>query len=111
MADREGPPCSRGFAERTCRFVEGLSRTAWCASCLAREHTLKGKRQLYGFHLHSEPDAPAAVKRFVGLAGGFRYEDEFTPDALRQFRDGLSAIGIDLREVSTWIEGPATVVL
>ncbi|KKK71360.1 hypothetical protein LCGC14_2914710 [marine sediment metagenome] len=72
---------------------------------------MNNARQLYGFHLHFEPDAPAALKRFVGLAGGFCYQDEFTPEDFRQFRDGLSAIGIDLREISTWIEGPATVVL
>ena len=69
------------------------------------------ERKLYGFHLHFEPDAPSALKRFVGLAGGFRYEDEFTPEEFRQFRDGLSAIGIDLREISTWTESQATVVL
>lgn len=120
MADREGTPCPRGFAGRTCGHVEGLPRTDWCDSCLARDteelitlavSASKGGRQLYAFHLHFESDASEAVKRFIGMAGGFSYEDEFTPEAFRQFRDGLSAIGIDLREVSTWAEGPVTVVL
>ena len=69
------------------------------------------ERKLYGFHLHFEPDASAAVKRFVDVAGGSIYQDEFTPEDFRQFRDGLSAIGIDLREISTWTESQATVVL
>ena len=72
---------------------------------------MNNSRQLYGFHLHFEPDASAAVRRFVEVAGGSIYQDEFTPEDFRQFRDGLSSVGIDLREISTWIEGPATVVL
>ena len=29
----ELPPCPRGFAGRTCRYVEGLDRKDWCVSC------------------------------------------------------------------------------
>lgn len=63
----------------------------------------------YGFSLHPEPDAPEALRRLLGMMHS-RYEDQFTPEGFRRFRDELSACGVDLREIETWTESKRTPV-
>lgn len=67
-------------------------------------------RQWYGFSLHPEPDAPSALVTLIRHLATARCDMEFTPEEFRQFRDGLSAAGIDLREIETWTESPHEVV-
>ena len=67
-------------------------------------------RQHYGFAFEAEPDAPQAVRRLCRMLVG-RFEDRFTPDEFRGFRDALSAIGIGMREIETWTESERKLVL
>jgi hypothetical protein len=52
----------------------------------------------YSFCMHFEADTPELFKRLVGV-NDVRYEQEFTQDKFQRFRDEMSAVGIDLREI------------
>lgn len=65
----------------------------------------------HSYSIHAEPGASAAVKRLVTALGSRRYEDDFTPDELRTYRDGLSAVGVLVVEIETWTETKREAVL
>ena len=76
---------------------------------LARARTDQPRRH-YGFAFEAERDAPQAVRRLCRMLIG-RFEDRFTPEEFRAFRDALSAVGIGMREIETWTESERKLVL